>query len=30
MSDLQTKLSGGSSWATPDTTLANFASGWVS
>ena len=30
MSDLQTKLNGGSSWATPDTTLAKFASGWVS
>lgn len=30
LSDLQSKLSGWSSWATPDTTLAKFASGWVS
>ena len=30
MSDLQSKLNWWSSWATPNTTLANFASGWVS
>ena len=29
-SDLQTKLSGGSSWVTPNTTLGQFASGWTS
>ena len=28
--DLQAKLTGGSSWATGDTTLAKFASGWTS
>lgn len=30
MADLQAKLSGGSSWATPNTSLEKFASGWVS
>jgi len=30
LSDLSTKLSGGSSWANGDTTLGKFASGWTS
>ena len=29
-SDLKTKLSGGSAWVNPNTTLSQFASGWVS
>lgn len=28
--DITSKLSGGSSWVTPATTLAQFASGWTS
>lgn len=28
--DLQAKLSGGSTWANSNTTLAQFASGWTS
>lgn len=30
VADVKTKLAGGSSWATPDTTLGKFASGWTS
>lgn len=30
MEDLQAKISWGSSWATPNTSLEKFASGWVS
>lgn len=29
MADLKTKLSGGSSWVTPETTLGQFATGWT-
>lgn len=30
ISDIKTKLAWGSTWATPETTLEKFASGWVS
>ena len=30
LQDITSKLNGGSSWVTPDTTVAQFASGWTS